>query len=157
VNGADHGVYAVSNQVRGEGTLLETVKKAILIVAGTICVALGVVGIFIPLLPTTPFLLLAAICYAGSSKKLHHWLHYNRLFGSYIRNYREGRGLTATAKLLSVGSLWITIGFSAIVFVPVLIAQLALIAIAVIVSAHILTRPTYKEPRDAKKRQKDVT
>lgn len=123
-------------------TIIHLTKKWVLIAAGTICVCLGVVGIFLPLLPTTPFLLLAAICYAGSSKKFYGWLINNRWFGSYIKNYREGRGLTVTAKLLSVVTLWATIGYSTGFIVQSFIVRVVLIMIAVVVTAHILSRPT---------------
>ncbi len=85
----------VASVNKGEiSSLFSQVKKWTLIVAGTICVCLGVAGIFLPLLPTTPFLLLAAVCYAGSSPRFYHWLMNNRWFGRYIKNYREGKGLT---------------------------------------------------------------
>ena len=125
-------------------SLFSQVKKWTLIVAGTICVCLGVAGIFLPLLPTTPFLLLAAVCYAGSSPRFYHWLMNNRWFGRYIKNYREGKGLTLTTKIVSLASLWITIGYSAIIVVPWLAAKLALFGIALGVTAHILRRPTCK-------------
>jgi len=126
--------------------VLHVMKKWLLIAAGTICVCLGVAGIFLPLLPTTPFLLLAAVCYAGSSKKFYGWLINNRWFGSYIKNYREGRGLTVTAKLLSVVSLWAAIGYSAGFVVQSFLARVVLVAIAMAVTAHILSRPTFREP-----------
>ena len=116
----------------------------LLILAGTISVALGIVGIFVPVLPTTPFLLLAAACYAGSSPAMYRWLLTNRWFGSYIRNYREGRGLPVKVKVVSVLSLWLTIGYSALFIVPVLIGKVALLAIGAGVTVHILTRPTYR-------------
>ena len=116
----------------------------LLILAGTISVALGIAGIFIPLLPTTPFLLLAAACFAGSSPTLSRWLLTNRWFGSYIRNYREGRGLPAKVKAVSVISLWLTIGYSALFIVPVFIGQVALVAVGAGVTVHILSRPTYR-------------
>ncbi|WP_424358995.1 YbaN family protein [Methanocella sp. MCL-LM] len=114
----------------------------LLILAGTISVALGIVGIFVPLLPTTPFLLLAAACYAGSSPALSRWLLTNRWFGSYIRSYREGRGLPVKVKVVSVISLWLTIGYSALFIVPVFIGQVALVAVGAGVTVHILSRPT---------------
>lgn len=124
--------------------------KVILIIAGTISLALGVIGIFLPLLPTTPFLLLAAACYAGGSKKFYGWLINNRLFGSYIRNYREGKGIELKVKVVSVASLWITIGYSAIYIVPVITGKLVLIAIAACVTAHILSRPTIRGDMSAR-------
>ncbi len=133
--------------LRDAGAILRETKKWLLIAAGTACVCLGVAGIFLPLLPTTPFLLLAAACYAGSSKKFYNWLINNRWFGDYIKNYREGRGLTLNVKLLSVGSLWITIGYSTGFVIQSFLVRIVLIGIAVAVTAHILSRPTFKKTR----------
>jgi uncharacterized membrane protein YbaN (DUF454 family) len=123
-------------------SLFSQVKKWSLIACGTLCVGLGLAGIFLPLLPTTPFLLLAAICYAGSSPRFYDWLMNNRWFGRYIKNYREGKGLTLMTKIVSLASLWITIGYSAAFVMPWLSGKLALIVIALGVTAHILRRPT---------------
>jgi hypothetical protein len=125
-------------------SLFSQVKKWLLIAAGSVFVCLGVAGIFLPLLPTTPFMLLAAVCYAGSSPRFYRWLINNRWFGRYIKNYREGKGLTLTTKIVSLSSLWITIGFSAIFVMPWLAGKLALILIALGVTAHILRKPTCK-------------
>jgi len=76
-------------------------------------VALAVLGLFLPVLPTTPFLLLAAVCYARSSERFYHWLMTNRWFGEYIRNYREGRGIPLKQKVLTISLLWVTIGYAA--------------------------------------------
>ena len=65
--------------------------KALYFIAGTVCLILGIIGIILPILPTTPFLLLAAGCYARSSERFYNWLLNNRILGSYIRNYREGK------------------------------------------------------------------
>jgi uncharacterized membrane protein YbaN (DUF454 family) len=72
--------------------------RILLIITGTLFVGLGIVGIFIPVLPTTPFLLLAAACYARSSRKFHEWLLNNRWFGDYIRNYLQGKGFPKKVK-----------------------------------------------------------
>ena len=123
---------------------LHVVIRGLLILIGTASLALAIVGIFLPLLPTTPFLLLTAACYASGSTRLSRWLLNNRWFGSYIRNYREGRGLTQTVKIISVLSLWITIGYSSLFAVNWLPGRLALLVIAICVTIHILTRPTYR-------------
>ncbi len=117
-------------------------------IAGTVFVIIGGVGIVLPLLPTTPFLLLAAVCYARSSERLYRWLLYNRWFGSYIRNWHEGKGISMKTKVLSIVFLILTLGYSAAFVVPFLIGKVALIIVAVCVSAHILSIPTL-EP-DAK-------
>jgi len=71
----------------------EKLKRKLLIIAGTISTAIGIIGIFVPILPTTPFLLLAAACYLRSSPRFYHWLVNNRFFGIYVRNYLQGRGM----------------------------------------------------------------
>ena len=89
-------------------------KNHILIIAGTFFVILGVLGIFLPVLPTTPFLLLAAACYFRSSDRFYHWLVNNRILGTYIRNYLEGRGMSMKNKIITLVLLWITIGLTII-------------------------------------------
>ena len=76
--------------------------KWILITAGTIFIGIGIIGIFIPILPTTPFLLLAAACYARSSTRFYDWLINNKLIGAYIKNYREGRGIPLKIKVFTI-------------------------------------------------------
>ncbi|MBD3348182.1 MAG: DUF454 family protein, partial [Candidatus Eisenbacteria bacterium] len=76
--------------------------RYLLVSAGLICVGLGVIGVFVPLLPTTPFLLLAAACFIRSSERLHHWLLSNRYVGDHVRNYMEHRATTRATKVGSV-------------------------------------------------------
>ncbi len=87
-------------------------KKALLVVAGSICIVLAVLGVFLPLLPTTPFLLLASACYVRSSERLHGWLMGNRLLGGYIRNFKERRGVPLRAKVTMVVLLWLPLLYS---------------------------------------------
>jgi len=111
-------------------------KRHSLIAIGTICLAIGVIGIFTPILPTTPFLLLAAACYLRSSPRFHRWLMNNRIFGSYIRNYTEGRGIPIKVKLFTIALLWATIGLS-IWAAANLIVTAVLLVVAVGVTLHI--------------------
>jgi uncharacterized membrane protein YbaN (DUF454 family) len=76
-----------------------TVKKALLIAGGCICTVLGAVGVVLPLMPATPFLILASVCFAGGSERLHRMLISNRFFGPRIERVRTGKGLTAKEKL----------------------------------------------------------
>lgn len=76
--------------------------RVALMLAGGLALAIGVVGVFVPLLPTTPFLLLAAACFFRSSDRLYSWLVNHKWLGSYIRNYREHRAMTRRAKAVSV-------------------------------------------------------
>ena len=120
-------------------------KKGIFVVAGTISLALGTVGVFLPILPTTPFLLLSAACYCRGSERMHRWLLNNKLFGSYIRNYKEGKGISQTGKIFTLFLLWITICYSALFLVNNCIVQIVLFAIAVAVTIHVLTLPTFRK------------
>lgn len=117
------------------------ISKNLLIVAGTTSTAIGIVGIFVPVLPTTPFLLLAAACYMRSSERFYRWLVHNRVFGAYIRNYIEGRGIPARVKAITISLLWLSIGLSAAFGTENLIIRIVLAAVAVGVTIHILLRP----------------
>ena len=119
--------------------------KPILIVAGTLFVGLAILGIFLPVLPTTPFLLLAAACYTRSSQRFYCWLLNNRWFGVYIKNYRQKKGMPLKIKILTVVLLWLTILVSVIFAVQSLAVRIILIIIALCVSWHILSLKTLKE------------
>ena len=121
------------------------VIRVLLMVAGTICIVFAAVGLVLPLLPTTPFLLLAAACYCRSSDRLYQWLINNKWFGEYIRNYREGRGVPLRTKVFAVTVMWVTISISALFLVPILVVQVLLLVVAVAVSIHILRLPTYRK------------
>jgi uncharacterized membrane protein YbaN (DUF454 family) len=114
-----------------------TVKRRLLIGAGTLSTGLGIIGIFIPILPTTPFLLLAAACYMRSSERFYQWLINNRVFGAYVRNYIEGRGMPVRIKIFTILLLWLTIGLSIIFGVQNIVIRIVLICIAIGVTAHI--------------------
>ena len=87
-------------------------KKALLVAAGSASLALAVLGLFLPLLPTTPFLLLASACYVRSSERLHGWLVGNRVLGGYIRNFQERRGIPLRGRVLTVVVLWLPLLYS---------------------------------------------
>jgi len=123
----------------------DTVIKGILVVSGTFFLVLGIIGIFIPLLPTTPFLLLATACYIRGSKKFYNWLINNKWLGNYIKNYHEGRGIPRSVKIISITLLWITIIFSTIIIVSNFFIQIILIIIAIGVTIHIITVKTLDE------------
>jgi len=119
--------------------------KILLIIAGSLSVILGFIGIFVPVWPTTPFLLLAAACYIRSSERLYTWLISNRWFGDYIRKYREGQGIPVRIKILSLALLWLSIGFSVLVVIPWLFLKIILLIIAGLVTCHILRLKSCKE------------
>lgn len=106
--------------------------KLALNLIGGIAVVLAVLGVFLPLLPTTPFLLLASACFARGSTRLHGWLLNNRVFGEYLRNYEQGRGIPLRGKVVALVMLWTSIGYSALtVGSTTLIAMLTSIAVGV--------------------------
>ena len=118
------------------------------IVAGTLSLILGVVGIFITLLPTTPFLLLAAALYFKSSHRLYDWLLRNRYLGVYIRNFREYKAIPLRAKIVSTALLWATIGYCVLAVVDALWLRLLLAAIAVGVTIHIWSYKTLRKNKN---------
>ena len=127
--------------------MVPSLRKSLLVTAGILSVGLGVLGIFLPLLPTTPFLLLAAACFIRSSDRLYHWLIHHRWFGSYIRNYREHRAIALRAKVGTLLLLWVTIGYSAFFVAHAWWLRALLVAIAVGVTAHILSLKTLRTPK----------
>lgn len=113
---------------------------------GTMSLGLGVIGVFVPVLPTTPFLLLAAACYARGSPRVYCWLINNRLFGAYVRSYREGRGLPWMVRVFTIIMLWLTIGVTVLVLIDGLWLRLLLLGIAAAVTVHVaLLRPRKSE------------
>jgi len=110
--------------------------------AGVLFVFIGAVGVVVPLLPTTPFLLLAAACFVRSSERLYNWMLNHRLLGPYIKNYRERRTVTRGVKATTLILLWITIGISVVVVVEQLWLKIVLIGIAAGVTWHVLSLRT---------------
>jgi len=131
-----------------EKTLKKPVK-ILLITLGTFLIGISIVGIFIPVLPTTPLLLLAAALYAKSSRRFYNWLINNRILGRYIKDYREGKGIPLKVKIIAISILWITIGYSAIFAIDILWVRILLVLIAVGVTIHIASKkPKVKDNTD---------
>ncbi|MFQ3675034.1 MAG: YbaN family protein [Endomicrobiia bacterium] len=119
--------------------------RLLLQVIGTFFVCVGIVGIFLPLLPTTPFLLLAAMCYARSSDKLYMGLLNNKYLGSYIRNDREKKGIPMNTKILAISLLVLSIGYTLIFATQSWPIRTVLILIFLAISSHIILFPTLKK------------
>lgn len=111
-----------------------------LLIVGWLAIILGVIGIFLPLLPTTPFLLLAAACFARSSEKFHSWLLNHKYLGPYIHLYLDGKGIPIKAKYYIISVLWITMAFS-IYIVPMLVIKIGLVIIAISVTVYLWRLP----------------
>lgn len=108
---------------------------------GLTAVAVGMLGVVLPVLPTTPFLLLAAACFARSSERFHDWLMNMPVFGQYIRDYKAGKGIPVRVKIFALAVLWTTILVSVIWIIPVLFVKVLLIAIASAVTTYIVRLP----------------
>ncbi len=119
-------------------------RRLLLLVVGWVSLATGVIGMFLPLLPTTCFLLLAAWAFGRSSPRWYAWMYHNKVFGSYLRDYRDGRGIPLGVKIGSLAVLWGSIALSAVVFVSAWWVRLILVAIAVAVTVHLVT---LRDPR----------
>lgn len=116
--------------------------KWLLVSIGILAVGLGIAGIFVPLLPTTPFLLLGAACFARSSEKLYRWLMGHKWLGPYIKNYREHRAIAPQVRAIVLLVLWGTIGYSALVVVDALIIRVLLVGVAIGVTVHLIKLKT---------------
>jgi uncharacterized membrane protein YbaN (DUF454 family) len=131
-------------KINDKRKLKSNFSRWVLIIVGSFFAGLGILGIFLPLLPTTPFLLLAAACYIRSSERLYNWLMNNKWIGRYIKNYLEGKGVPLKSKVLSISALWITIGYSVFFVVNIFPVRVILILIAIGVTMHLLSIRTLK-------------
>jgi len=102
------------------------VLKIFLLIVGMVSVSLGLIGIFLPLLPTTPFLLLASACFVKSSPRFHHWLISHRTFGPIIKNWQTNRAVTTRVRRRGAIVMAISFGWS-IWIVPIFWVKIALI------------------------------
>ncbi|MBD3392313.1 MAG: DUF454 family protein [Chitinivibrionales bacterium] len=116
--------------------------QLLLVTVGVISLGLGGTGIFLPLLPTTPFLLVSAYCFSRSSERLHRWLLSHKWLGPYIKNYQEHRALPAGTKVVVLILLWATIGYAVLRVVSWWMMDVALVGIAAAVTVHIMRMKT---------------
>lgn len=126
-------------------TVWNQLKKILLILCGWAAVGLGILGVVLPILPTTPFLLVAAACFVRSSERFYDWLLNNRWFGDLFRNYKTRQGIPLKVKIIAICMLWLAISYSALVWVPLLVIKLFLFAIAIGVTMHISSIKTLQE------------
>jgi len=129
---------------------IQDVKKALLIIAGSVSLVLGLVGVFIPVLPTTPFLLLTAFCYARSSRKLYDWLMNHKYLGPYLYNYVKHRAVYKRTKISALIFLWASLLLS-IILVDHWHIRIVLMVVGLAVSLHLISLKTIKTnlPKDS--------
>lgn len=138
------------NNLNSDINIAAPSKKSIFIqilynIAGTISLVLGIVGIILPLLPTTPFLLLATACFYRGSKKMHNWLLNHKIFGKYIKDYIEKNAISARIKSKAISVLWITIGITFVFFTDLLYLRIVLLVIAIGVTTHLVKLDTLED------------
>ncbi|MGA9225482.1 MAG: YbaN family protein [Mesobacillus sp.] len=121
---------------------MKVAVKAFLITVGTLSIGMGVIGIVVPLLPTTPLILLGAVCYVRSSEKLYQKLIKNKWLGAYIKDFYEKKGISRKNKVLSLSLMWLSIGGTVLFMDVSFLLGSILIIIAVTVSAYILSFDT---------------
>jgi len=123
--------------------------KFLFFIAGMFSLIIGFIGLLVPIMPTSPFLIIAAVCFFRSSEKMYNWLIHHRIFGRYIRGYLDYRALPLSTKIFSVLFLWIAIGTSLWLFVKTLWIALLILAITFAVSIYLLRLKTLsKEMED---------
>ncbi len=115
--------------------------KIFFLILGHLCIALGILGIFLPLLPTTPFVIAASACYIRSSERFHRMLHESKSFGPALRDWERNKSISRRAKAIAVTTIAVTIVFT-VAMIPIFAVQVVVITIEVIVSIFILTRPS---------------
>jgi hypothetical protein len=121
--------------------------RAFFLAAGTLALVLGLIGIFLPLLPTTPFVLLAAACYARGSRRFYDWLLAQRTFGPLIHEWQRHRSIPYRTKITAVALMSLTLGISIVFFVQPLWLQGLLAAMGVGLAVRLYRMPSRDRPR----------
>ncbi len=134
----------LSENIRQHSSEYPVFYRYLYLISGILLVAIGVIGIFLPVLPTTIFLILASACFVKSSPRLNEWLRNHKILGAYIKNYQDKSGLTIKAKVFNIALLWIMILSSAYFFTEEFYIKLLLLAIAIGVTIHLLMVKTKK-------------
>lgn len=124
--------------------VINEMKRKLLIFVGSLSLGLGLLGIALPLLPTTPFLLLSATCYFHGSDKLYSWLMAHPKLGPYIRSFRDDKAIPLRAKVVSVSLVWLTLLYCIFFVVNPLWLKILLFLLAIAISWHILSFATRK-------------
>ena len=130
------------------------IKRLLFVTLGTLFLVVGIVGIVVPILPTTPFLLLATSFYARGSEKFHHWLLNNRILGAYIRHYVDGKGMPLRVKLFTLALLWTAISITMAFAIDELAVRIILVLVTIGVSVHIALIKGYQKPEISPRNKK---
>jgi uncharacterized membrane protein YbaN (DUF454 family) len=132
-------------------------RRIALLLGGFAVLALAIVGALLPVMPATPFVVLAAYCFGRSSERWHAWLTANRLFGRYVAHVVEGRPLSSQVKAVPVGSCWVTGVLSAVLLAPNLAIKLCSLSVAAAMTAYVLLRGRRQREPEASASQSPST
>lgn len=124
--------------------MLNSVKKYVLLFIGTLSLMLGVIGILVPVMPTTPFLLISSFCYLRSSQRLYNWLIYHKILGAYLYNYLIYKAVTKSTRIMGLIFLWWGL-IASMLLIDHLYVRLLLGLIGIAVSTHLLLLKTIKK------------
>lgn len=132
----DHAVSNVTGKPLGRSVL-----RHLFVALGFLCVALGILGIFLPLLPTVPLLLLAAACFARGSERCYAWLIEHRQLGPMLRGYLDGKGIPARAKVTALCLIWMTIPMTVVFAISEIWGKALLLSVGLVVSIYLIRLP----------------
>jgi hypothetical protein len=113
------------------------ISRVLFFTLGLTFLGIGAIGIVLPVLPTTPFIIVSALCFGKSSKRFERWISNNRYFGSYIENYKTKKGVPLDVKIKSIIFLWVMLLVSIFFFISNIYIQILLMVVGVGVTAHI--------------------
>tara|TARA_B100000530_G_scaffold164553_1_gene103515 strand:+ start:92 stop:610 length:519 start_codon:yes stop_codon:yes gene_type:complete len=124
------------------------ISRLVWFIIGFIIMVIGLIGIVVPGLPTTPLMILAAACYAKSSQKFYDWIINNKLFGHHVKNYREGKGIPKKSKPVILATLWVFVLFAVLIAIPDSappVSKITVLVLAVIGTIVIVRIPNLKQ------------
>jgi uncharacterized membrane protein YbaN (DUF454 family) len=124
---------------------MSNLKKYILIFIGLIFVAIGLIGVFVPGLPTTIFMILAAYCFIRSNEKLYNWVVNNKMFGSKVKHFMETKTIPLSGKIHSISAMWLMVILSLFLLKNSFVIKIIVIVAALIGTIVILSFPTAKD------------
>ena len=116
------------------------ISRTIWFSLGFVIMVIGIIGIIVPGLPTTPLMILAAACFAKSSQRFYDWIINNKLFGHHVKNYREGKGIPKSSKPIILSTLWLFVLFATFIGIPddILVAKISVLILALVGTVFIL-------------------
>ncbi len=139
-NKSGQGIYCVGQVTAPRNRFI----RILWLLGGLLCLGLGLLGVLLPGLPTAPFIILAAACFARSSERLYNWILNNPTFGPMVRRFRAGKGIPLRIKVIAVSSITVFVSFAVFYAIPTpLVVPRAITGLAGIVGIwYILSRPT---------------